>query len=369
MTVHSRSSGSPESGLTLPPMRSARRAPSPASMAMRAASGSQNGPMATSPRPRSTIRFRKKVASLAAPPPGLSAPSEMTTGPPSTARASSSAASIDGLGGARRSRMPISSSASRRARALRLGFVAVGVDQHLGAHLGHVAPGEAVGDGDREHAVLALHRLEAVDERAGRFARGVHRGDHLAVDHRRHRANPLLDDRRAQVDQLERALQHVGVRILLVGDQQVGALDHRRREVAVRIELGADDDAGPDDGAHLLQQVALAVVVAVGDHRPVQAEQDHVDRQRLAQVGEQLLAQRLVAGARRRAARLRARRQALDDVPALGLAAQRARPRAARRNRTSGRDGCRPGSSRGRGTSPCRWAWARRCWFRWRCRR
>ena len=262
------------------------------------------------------------MASLAAPPPGLSAPSEMTTGPPSTASASSSAV-VDRRVRRREAIAHADQLVGEPARqGLGLGFVAVGIDQDLGAHLGHVAPGEAVGDGDREHAVLALHRLETVDERAGRFARGVHRGDHLAVDHRRHRANPLLDDRRAQVDQLERALQHVGVRILLVGDQQVGALDHRRREVAVRVELGADDDAGADDGAHLLQQVALAVVVAVGDHRAVQAEQDHVDRQRGAQVGEQLLAQRLVAGARRRAARLRAGRQALDDVPALGLAAQ-----------------------------------------------
>ncbi len=157
----------------------------------------------------------------------------------------------------------------------------------------------------------------------------MHRDDHLAVDHRRQRANPLLDGRRAEIDQLERALEHVGVRIFLVGDQQVGALDHRRREVAVRIELGTDHDVGPDDGAHPLQQVALAVVVAVGDHRAVQAEQHHVDRQRRPQVGEQLLAQRLVARARRRAARLRAGHQALDQVPAQCLAAQPRRPQRA----------------------------------------
>jgi hypothetical protein len=83
---------------------------------------------------------------------------------------------------------------------------------------------------------------------------------------------------------------------------------------------------GADDRAHLLQQVALAVVVAVGDHRAVQAEHDHVDGQRLLQVVEQLGAQRLVAGARGRAARLRAGDEALDEVPALVLAAQPRRP-------------------------------------------
>ena len=94
----------------------------------------------------------------------------------------------------------------------------------------------------------------------------------------------------------------------------------------MRVELGADHDVAADDGAHPLQQVALAVVVAVGDHRAVQAEQHHVDRQRRAQIGKQLLAQRLVASACRRAARLSAGNQAFDQVPARRLAAQARRP-------------------------------------------
>jgi hypothetical protein len=49
--------------------------------------------------------------------------------------------------------------------------------------------------------------------------------------------------------------------------------------------------AGPDERPHAREQVAVAVVISVGDHRPVEAEQDHVDREGPLQVGEQLVAQ------------------------------------------------------------------------------
>ncbi len=96
LTVQSRSSGSPDSGLILPPMRIDRRAPTPASKAMRTAIGSHIGPTAALPMPRSIMRRRIKVESLAAPPPGLSAPSASTTGPASKASASSSEVSMSG---------------------------------------------------------------------------------------------------------------------------------------------------------------------------------------------------------------------------------------------------------------------------------
>ena len=55
------------------------------------------------------------------------------------------------------------------------------------------------------------------------------------------------------------------------------------REVAVRIELGGDQHTLADDRAHALQQIALAIVVALRDHRAVQAEDHRVDGQRGAQ--------------------------------------------------------------------------------------
>jgi hypothetical protein len=174
---------------------------------------------------------------------------------------------------------------------LRLCRFAVGVDQHLGAHVLGVAPREAVRNRDRQDAVLALERLDPVDERTRRIARGVHRDQHLAVDGRTDQLDLAFDLRRAQVDQLVGALEDVGVRVLLERDQQVGVGQHRRRQVVVRIELGADHRLRADQRAHAGQQVALAVVVPVGDHRAVQAEHDHVDRQRRAQVAKQLVAQ------------------------------------------------------------------------------
>jgi hypothetical protein len=69
------------------------------------------------------------------------------------------------------------------------GGVAVRVDQHPGAHLGHVAPGESVRDRDRQHAVVAFQCLDAVDEATRRLARRMHRDDHAAVDHRRDRTD------------------------------------------------------------------------------------------------------------------------------------------------------------------------------------
>lgn len=48
--------------------------------------------------------------------------------------------------------------------------------------------------------------------------------------------------------------------------------------MAVGVVLDPDRHARADDLAHPADDVALAVVVAVGDHRAVQAEQDAVDR-------------------------------------------------------------------------------------------
>ena len=142
-------------------------------------------------------------------------------------------------------------------------------------------------------------------------------------------------------DQFERALQDVGVRILLEGHQHVGLFDHRRAQVVVRVELGADHHLRPDDGAHALQQVALAVVVAVGDHRAVQAEQHHVHRQRGA-AGRPAV--RRAASRRRRAwwCRWAARRRPRLPAASSPAPCHAAAPPTAGRRRSS----CGPGAGR-----------------------
>ncbi|KAG1391869.1 hypothetical protein G6F59_014769 [Rhizopus arrhizus] len=64
--------------------------------------------------------------------------------------------------------------------------------------------------------------------------------------------------------------------------------------MAVRIQLGADDGVGADDCAGAAQKVAFAVVIAVGHHGAVQAEQGDIHLARAAQVFKQLVAQRFV---------------------------------------------------------------------------
>ena len=169
----------------------------------------------------------------------------------------------------------------------------------------------------------------------------------------------------AQVHQFQRAFQDVGVRVLLEGHQHVGVVHHRLAQVVVRVELGADHHLGPDDGAHALQQVAFAVVVAVGHHRAVQAEQHHVHRQ-ARPAGRPAV---LRAAPRRRRAwwcRWAARRPpCLRSASSPAACRAAARPTAGRRRSSCTRGDRRPSSSRARERWPCRWAWARRCWFRW----
>ena len=84
--------------------------------------------------------------------------------------------------------------------------------------------------------------------------------------------------------------------IFLVADDDVGGGDALQGEMAVRIELDADHAALADDGAGALDDVALHVVVAVGDHGAVQAEQHAVDRHGGPQLSQNLVAHELVVG-------------------------------------------------------------------------
>ena len=72
-------------------------------------------------------------------------------------------------------------------------------------------------------------------------------------------------------------LGHVDVRIGAVGDQRVGALEHRARHVRVQVEARDDRHARADGLAHAAQDLALAVVVGLHHHRAVQVEVDAID--------------------------------------------------------------------------------------------
>jgi hypothetical protein len=62
----------------------------------------------------------------------------------------------------------------------------------------------------------------------------------------------------------------------------------------VEIELRADRHIGADDGADALDEVGLARLGGVGDHRATQAEQHGIDRHRLGEIRHDLVAKSLV---------------------------------------------------------------------------
>ena len=76
---------------------------------------------------------------------------------------------------------------------------------------------------------------------------------------------------------LDAALGHVHVRIGLVAVEQVSVSHHRDAEVAVEVERHRDGHVGPDDRADGGDEVALAVVHALGHHGAVQVEQHAVE--------------------------------------------------------------------------------------------
>ena len=266
-------------------------APSPASMAMRAVNGSQNGLIAAFVMPRSTMRCRKKVASLAAPPPGLSAPSEMMTGPPSKASASSRAWSMPGLrrrqlvaqrnqfvGELTRERLCLGSIAPR-ARCRRAGACPCRARRPRGSR----APRRSTARrpcppapwmsstkpraGWREVCMVMTCSRSRPSRRPAGCASppGPRTGRRVPGRVRARRCAGIPCSRRAR-----RPFRTMAA-----------------RQVAMRIQLGAQHHAGADDLAHAHQQVAFAVVVAVGHHRAVQGQHHHVDRHRLPQVVQQ----------------------------------------------------------------------------------
>ena len=123
--------------------------------------------------------------------------------------------------------------------------------------------------------------------------------------------------------------------------------DALQRQMAVRVELDADDAFRPDDGAHALDDVAFDVVVAVRDHGAVQAEQHAVDRQRRLELGQDLVAHGLVVGAVGGAGRAGGEAAALDqrEASALARAAADEQRRGAHARRV-GRDARRAGRNR-----------------------
>ncbi|MNY38129.1 hypothetical protein D3C86_1727310 [compost metagenome] len=122
----------------------------------------------------------------------------------------------------------------------------------------------------RQHIRLRLQRAHPVDEGPHPRRLGEVEPDHAAVVQTERRTYLASRGGQRQVVQLLRPLHPVGVRILLEGDQQVGSSGHGLRDVAVQVQFSADGRVRPDHRPQSRQQIAFTVVIAVGDHGPVQ---------------------------------------------------------------------------------------------------
>ena len=120
-----RSTGSPDATPHLPPMRSVKIAPFPASMQNCTACGSQKQPITAPCTPRSTRRRRIAVLSAGAPPPALSATSANTIGPPAVRRGQRGVdRAVDRCRAARRCARAAPRSRARAARRAHRAFAA-----------------------------------------------------------------------------------------------------------------------------------------------------------------------------------------------------------------------------------------------------
>jgi hypothetical protein len=114
-------------------------------------------------------------------------------------------------------------------------------------------------------------------------------------------------------------LDAVDVRIFLLEDEDGRRLDHGFGQVGMRVQHHADGHGRADDLAHQGEDFSLAVPVVLRNHRPVQEEDDDVDRGGGAQIVEQGVAQPLVDRLHRRRAGLGEGEQARRHLAALGL--------------------------------------------------
>ncbi len=96
-------------------------------------------------------------------------------------------------------------------------------------------------------------------------------------DASRHWPDALVEDPEEQSRGPCTRLAHVHVRVREVHDARVGEAQHLVGQDAVEVERHDDRDVVAEDRPRLLEEVALGVHLAVGDHRAVEAEVDAVD--------------------------------------------------------------------------------------------
>ncbi len=149
-------------------------------------------------------------------------------------------------------------------------------------------------NGNRKNSVLPVHRLDAVDEGAHGLLACREDADHPTVEGRYDRLYPPFQGIKRQIDDMFAALVKIRVGKFEERSENIDIFDAFRCQVAMRVELACDQNIRSDNGPYAFQKIALAIVITLRDHRPVQAQYNGVDRHRCLQLIEDFVAQFLI---------------------------------------------------------------------------
>jgi len=181
--------------------------------------------------------------------------------------------------------------------ALGQGLIVVGDHVDAETRVGDVRVREAREERDRDDLGVLLHLVGQVVEAPHRAARGAlpaERRHERRLAPGRGRLDAPGDHLGQSLGRLHPALGHVHVRVGLVPVQEIGASDHVLAQVAVEVEGHRDRHVGAHRSAHRRDDVALPVVHALRDHRPVQVEEHAVEPARRLEIGQHALLDVLV---------------------------------------------------------------------------
>ncbi len=116
-----------------------------------------------------------------------------------------------------------------------------------------------------------------------------------------------------KVNHMLAALIKIRVRKFEERRENIEVFDTLRRQVTMRIEFAGNQNIRPDNGAHALQKITLAIVIALGDHGAMQAENDCIDGHCRLELIENFIAQFLESLSLQQTARFCPGGSAFDD--------------------------------------------------------
>ena len=193
--------------------------------------------------------------------------------------------------------------------ALRRDAIAIRGDDGAQARLANIGVREADEEcGRKGRALLLPARCLLLQGLVGRLMRALrhHMGKHRHIAPRHHGARLAPDRLHEKRAGAARRLRHVGVRIKVIAGDDRRKLDDVLIDIGVHVERDGDRHLRVD-GTNAAQELALAILHMLGDHRAVKIEHQAVEaafRDRIRdRLGAGLISRALHGSARRRARR------------------------------------------------------------------